>query len=71
MKHDVQEKGNVSLPLFLINLEGVFYFHALAEEVKEQAAEKVDDAKDKATELAATAQETAQGKSRWFPVWKL
>jgi len=33
-----------------------------AGEVKEAAAEKVDEAKDKANEVAATAQEKAEGK---------
>ena len=64
VKQDVQEKGNVSR--VLINPEGVLHFHPSAEQVKEQAGEKVDEAKEKASEVAAAAQETAQGKWRLF-----
>jgi len=50
--------------LFCIQLFSDFEY--LAGEVKEAAAEKVDEAKDKANEVAAAAQNKTEGKKNSF-----
>jgi len=50
---------------FLFHLQLFSNFECLAGEVKEAAAEKVDEAKDKANEVAAAAQEKGIGFSKF------
>jgi hypothetical protein len=51
---------------FLFCIQLFSNFEYLAGEVKEAAAEKVDEAKDKANEVAAAAQNKTEGKKNSF-----
>ncbi len=58
VKHDAQQKG-LSNFLKIISKRILFF---LAGELKDQASQKVDQAKDKANELASDAKKKGEGK---------